>query len=224
MELLTKEHDIVVPGEVLAIGMDYVPGEGTYRIGEKIIANRVGLVNISGRVIKLIKLSGKYIPKEGDVIICKVIDITPNGWRLDTNSPYQAMLLIKDATTQYIKRGSLNEYFEISDYIVCKVINVTSQKLVDVTMKGPKLRKLKGGRIIKVNPNKVPRVIGKLGSMVSLIKQATGCKIIVGQNGLIWIDGKPKDVMIAEKAIKKIEREAHLSGLTESIKTFLKRR
>jgi len=81
----------------------------------------------------------------------------------------------------------LTKYFDIGDYVMAKIINVTSQKLVDVTMKGPGLRKLKGGRIIQVNPYKVPRIIGKAGSMVTMIKDATGCRILVGQNGLVWI-------------------------------------
>jgi exosome complex component RRP4 len=217
-----KDKDVVVPGEVLAVGMDNLPGVGTYRDGENIIASRLGLVSIDGRTIKLIPLSGRYLPKKFDTIICKVIDVNVNGWRLDTNSPYQAMLSLKEATSQFIERGAdLTQYHEIGDYVVCKVINVTSQKLVDVTMKGPGLRKLKGGRIVHVTSNKVPRVIGKQGSMVSMIKEATNCNITVGQNGLAWIDGTPENELLAITAIKKIEEESHLAGLTDKIKGLL---
>ena len=129
---------------------------------------------------------------------------------------------MKDATSEFIQRGAdLTQFFAIGDYVLTKIVNITSQKLVDVSMKGPGLRKLRGGRIIKVNPHKVPRVIGKEGSMVILIKQATGCNVMVGQNGLIWIDGEPEAEVVAEKAILKINAEAHLSGLTDRIKEFL---
>jgi len=57
--------------------------------------------------------------------------------------------------------------------------------------------------------------------MVSMIKQATKCNITVGQNGLIWIDGSPKGELLAVNAIRKIEEESHLSGLTEKIEEFL---
>lgn len=221
-KVLVTNKDIVVPGEILAEGMGNLPGYGTYREGEKIIAGMVGLVDVVGRTIKLIPLSGKYTPRKGDVIICKVIDVSFSGWRVDTNSAYSAMLSIKDATSNFIVRGAdLTMYYEIGSYIVCTITNVTSQKLVDVTMKGPGLRKLKGGRIIGVNTNKVPRIIGKQGSMINMIKEATDCNIIVGQNGLIWIDGKPEKELIAVQAIKKIEEESHLSGLTDSMKEFL---
>ena len=219
-----KDKDIVVPGEVLAVGMDSFPGMGTYRDGENIIAARLGLVQLEGRTIKLIPLSGKYIPKEYDVVICKVIDVNFSGWRLDTNSPYSAMLSMKEATSQFIARGAdLTKFYDIGDYVACKVINVTSQKLVDVTMKGMGLRKLKGGRVIEVASNKVPRIVGKEGSMISMIKDATKCSIIVGQNGIVWISGTPEGELLAVEAIRKIEEESHLSGLTDKIREFLEK-
>jgi len=88
-------------------------------------------------------------------------------------------------------------------------------------MKGPGLRKLKDGRIIRVNAMKVPRIIGKRGSMVSMVKQATGCTLVVGQNGLVWLKGEPEQEIMAVDAIRKIEREAHVSGLTERMKMWL---
>ena len=221
-EIKIKDKEIGVPGEVLGTGMDILPGSGTYRNGENIVANRLGLAMIDGRTIKLIPLSGRYMPKTGDTIICKVIDVGFNGWRLDTNSAYSAMLSMKDATSEFIQRGAnLTQYYDLGDYIVCKIVNVTSQKLIDVTMKGPGLRKLKGGRTIEVASNKVPRIIGKQGSMVVMIKDATGCNIMVGQNGLIWIDGEPLRELLAIQAIRKIEAESHLSGLTDKIKDYL---
>ena len=223
-KLLVKEKSIVVPGETIAEGMDYLPGAGSYREGEKILAGKLGLVYLDGRTIKLIQLAGRYIPKRNDTIIGKVTDVLMSGWRIDLNSPYTAMLSMKDATSDYIAKGAdLTKYFALGDYLVTQIVNVTSQKLVDVSMKGPGLRKLRGGRILEVNTNKVPRIIGKQGSMVTMIKEATGCRISVGQNGLIWIDGEPKMELIAVNTIKKIAEESHLSGLTDKIKAYLEK-
>jgi len=220
--LLIKDKEVVVPGEELASGMDYLPGQGTYRLGDKIFASRLGLIVVDGRALKLIGLSGRYAPKRNDTIIGKVIDITFSGWRFETNSAYTAMLSMKDATSEFINRGAdLSQYYNLGEYVVAKIINVTSQKYIDLTMKGPGLKKLKGGRIIEVNCNKVPRIIGKKGSMVTLIKDMTGCKIVVGQNGLIWVLGEPEKELVAVQTIRKIEAESHVSGLTERIKEFL---
>jgi len=221
-ELLVKNKDVVVPGEAIAKGMDFIPGQGTYRNDDQILANRLGVVSIDGKSTRIIPLTGQYNPKTGDIIIGKVIDISLNGWRIETNSAYSAMLSMKDATSSYIARGAdLTRYYTFGDFLVAKIVQVTSQKLVDLTMNGPGLVKLKEGRIIKVNPNKVPRIIGKQGSMVTMIKNSTACKIVVGQNGVVWISGEPEKELIVVNTLRKIEQEAHISGLTERIKIHL---
>jgi len=221
-ELKVSEKDVVVPGEVIAEGMDFLPSSGTYRLGERILANRLGIIRIEGKVIKLIPLGGKYCPKKNDVIIGKVKDINFSGWMIDTSSAYHAMLSLKDATTDYVRKGAdLTKYFNIGDYLVTQITNVTSQNLIDLTMKAPGLRKLRNGRIININPYKVPRVIGKQGSMVTMIKKATNCQIIVGQNGVIWLQGTPEGEILAVETIKKIEKESHMQGLTDRIQKYL---
>lgn len=222
MSLKVENKQVVVPGEELAQGMDYLPTSGTYRDGDRIIAGRLGLVQIDNRLVKIIPVSGRYLPKRGDVIIAKVTDINLSGWMLDINSAYHAMLGMRDATSEFIQRGAdLTRYFTFGDYVMCKIINVTSQNLVDVTAKGPGLRKLGAGRVLKVDPNKVPRIIGKQGSMVSMIKDLTGCRVSVGQNGIVWLQGDPDSEAVAVEAIYMIEQNSHVSGLTDRVKSFL---
>jgi len=199
-----------------------LPGKGTYRIDEKIVAKRLGMVVIEGKVIKLVPLSGVYIPKYNDRVIGRVVDVLMSGWRLNLNCPYEAVMGLKDATSEFIPRNAdLTQFFGIGDYVVCKISKVTSQKLVDVTMRGPGLRKMQDGRAVSVNPHKVPRIIGKEGSMVSMLKNATGCNITVGQNGWIWVSGTPEQENRAVEAIRLIEEYAHTSGLTDKVAEFL---
>lgn len=225
-ELKTKDKTIAVPGEILATGMDYLPSFGTYREGDNIRAGKLGIVQVEGKVIKLTPVSGRYMPKRGDTIIGKIIDVSMNGWRIEINSPYSAMLMLRDASNEFIEKGAnLTRIYNFDDYVVCGITSVSSQKLVDLTMKAPGLRKLRGGRIIEVNTHKVPRIIGKSGSMVSMIKQATGCNIIVGQNGLVWLNAEDAAMeVLAVDTIRKIEAEAHTSGLTDRIKEFLEKK
>ncbi len=214
---------IVVPGEVLAEGMDYLPGEGTFRDNNQIIANALGLMIIRGRLVKLIPLSGKYMPKRDDIVIGMVTDITSKGWIVDINCAYHAMITLRDATAEFIpKEADLSKYFNIGEYVLARIVKVTSQKLIDLSLRGPRLMKLTGGRLFEINPTKVPRVIGKKASMITMIKEKTACNVFVGQNGLIWLNGnEPKGEVLAVNAILKIERESHLSGLTEEIEKFL---
>mgnify|MGYP001590503960 FL=1 len=217
-----QERAVVVPGETLAQGMDYLPGDNTYRENENIYSKILGLVSVSGRVLKITPLSGPYLPAVGDKIIAKVMDITISGWRFDTATAWSALLNVRDATTRFVrKEEDLSRIMAIGDYAVVKIINVTSQHLIDLTMKEPGLHKISGGRIIRINSQKVPRVIGRQGSMITLIKDKTGCDITVGQNGLIWIKGAPEGELKAEKAVKLIEEKSHLEGLTEKMEKYL---
>ncbi len=222
MELKVQDKEVVVPGQILATGMEYLPSAGTYRLGDNIRANRVGLIKIDGKVIKSIPMAGVYMPHRNDIVIGRIIDILMSGWRLDINSPYSAVLQIKDATFDFITKGAdLTKYFDLEDYAVIKIIQVTTQNLVDVTCKGSGLRKLTGGRIIRVSPSKVPRIIGTKGSMISMVKKATNCKIVVGQNGVVWLEGSPEKEHLAVKVITLIEELSHTSGLTDKIKQYL---
>ena len=219
---MIKDKEIAIPGETIAEDMGLVPSRGIYREGNKLIAERLGMVTFEGKVVKLIPLSGVYIPKIGDKIIVKVTDILMTGWRVDTRSPYSAVMPLRDATSEFIPRtADLSQFLAIGDYAVVKITNVTSQKLIDVTMKAPGLHRLNGGRIINVNTHKVPRIIGREGSMVMMIKDSTGCNISIGQNGVIWLSGTPEQELKAIDAIKKIESESHISGLTERMEKYL---
>lgn len=222
-DILIPAKQVAVPGETIAAGA-FSAGRGTRKEGDKIIASLLGMVSVDENFVRLIPLSGKYIPKLNDKVVGKVVDVLLTGWRLEINSPYTAVLPLKEGTAEFVARGAdLTQFFKLGDYVLTKITNVTSQKLVDVTTRGPGLRKLHQGRLIEVNPHKVPRIIGKEGSMVALVKNATGCAISVGQNGWVWISGEAEKEHIAVKAIKLIETEAHKDGLTERVREFLEK-
>lgn len=221
-EVFVQERDVVIPGEKLAEGMDFLPGENTYRDNAGIYSRVLGIVGLAGRVLKITPLAGPYVPRIGDRIIAKIFDITMSGWRVETNTAYSALLNVRDATTRFIKKEEdLTQILAIGDYVVVNIINVTSQNLIDISMRGPDLGKVEGGRVMSINSMKVPRVIGKQGSMIQLLKEKTGCDITVGQNGLVWLKGTPEGEYKAEQAIKYIEAKSHLEGLTEKVQTFL---
>lgn len=214
------KREIVIPGEIIVSGEDYLPGEWTRREGKDIVALRFGLADKSGRLIKIIPLSGTYIPRRGNVVIGKVTDITFNGWIIDIGAPYQSFLSLTECS-KFVNKNELEECFNIGDMVVTKVWSV-KRKGIDLTAKGRNLGKLEGGVIININSNKVPRVIGKEGSMINLIKNASNCDITVGQNGIIWVRGRTvEDELFAEKAIRFVTEKSFIGGLTEKTKEWL---
>ncbi len=58
--------------------------------------------------------------------------------------------------------------------------------------------------------------------MINLIKTETNCRLIIGQNGRVWVSGKDfESELLIEKLIRKIEKEAHTSGLTDRVKELI---
>ena len=191
MGLIIKEKEFVIPGDVIAEGIDYLPAGGVFREKDEIIAEQIGIVNVDNRLIRLIPLTGIYRPRPGDVVIGQVVNIGFNGWSIDIGFSNLALLSVRDATSEFIERKSdLSRFFDFDDYIVSKISNVGKGNLIDLTMKGHGLDKLHNGRIIDVNPSKIPRIIGKQGSMINTLKSLSNCMMQVGQNGKVWISGE----------------------------------
>ncbi|MFH1445238.1 MAG: exosome complex RNA-binding protein Rrp4 [Nanoarchaeota archaeon] len=218
-DTLKNDKEIVVPGEELVKSMDYVPGKNCFREGDSILSKKLGMVHINNRVISVIPLSGAYLPRTGDMVIGKVEDIQSNGWLIDVRAPYQAFLPLS-GVKEFIDTNKtlLSSVFGPGDYIYTK-INSASGDSIHLSMQDNMCRKFNNGQIIKIGSVKVPRLIGKQGSMINLIKNKTGCRINAGQNGFIWIEGENEDM--AKKAIKMIDKESHISGLTDKISALL---
>ncbi len=215
-------REIVIPGEVIVSGQEYLPGEWTKREKNDIVALRFGLADKFGRFVRIIPLSGTYIPRRGNVVIGKVEDITFNGWIMNIDAPYPSFLQAMESS-RFVNKNDLSECYDIGDMIVCKVLGV-KRKGVDLTARGKNLGKLEDGIIIYINSNKVPRVIGKEGSMINLIKKESDCDIIVGQNGIIWVKGdKIEDELFAEKAILFVAEKSFIEGLTEKTKEWFEK-
>jgi exosome complex component RRP4 len=214
-----QPREIVMPGDLLE-GDKLKPGAGTYVSDGKIYAALLGIKSVKSNYVNIIPLSGRYIPAVGDSVIGKVEDIGPSNWLIDINSPYPAPLHVNEVPWR-VEFGDTARYMNVGDVILAKVLMVDETMRVQVTMKDQGLRKLQGGQIIEISPSKVPRVIGKSGSMIQMIKGYTNCRIFVGQNGRIWLDGEVDNIMHAIKAIQMIEQDAHSYGLTEKVKAFL---
>jgi len=215
----SSKRKVVVPGETIVDGEDYLPGEGTRREGSKIVASKFGLAEEAGRVIKLISIFGAFVPRRNNVVIGRVSDITHAGWLIDIDSASSAFLPIEESP-RFINRNEMDQYLAIGDVISAKIWTVKG-KGIDLTLKGKGLGKLENGFIFRIIPSRVPRVIGREGSMVNLIKERTDCSITVGQNGWIWIRGQSIETEIkARKAVEFVANKVHVSGLTEKVEAW----
>ena len=224
MPIFFEKKQLVTPGEMLAEG-EYLPGENTYMEQNKIFASRIGLVDTDNKKVNVVALRAFYVPKMGDIIIGSVVEVGFNGWTVDIKSPYTALLRASDVLSRPFKPQSdeLSQVLNAGDLIVAKIASYDRAHDPQLTVGEPGLGKITRGQILHVTPTKIPRIIGRKGSMISMIKQETGCQIILGLNGVILVTGKNlEDEELAITAIKKIEEESHTSGLTDRITQLLK--
>ena len=225
MPVYYEKKQLVAPGDLLAEG-DYVPGDSTYKENGKIYASRLGLVDYDGRRVHVVALKAFYIPAPGDTVIGKVIETTPGGWVIDIKAPHLARLRASDVVERSFKPETtdLPSIFDVGDLIIARVVAYDRTRDPLLTVREPGLGKITRGLIIEVTPTKIPRVIGRKGSMVSMIKRETGCQLTLGQNGLVLVSGRsPENERLAVMALHKIEEESHTSGLTDRVTEMIKK-
>jgi len=225
MPVFYEKKQLVAPGDLLAEG-DYVPGDSTYKENGKIYANRLGLVDYEGRRVHVVALKAFYVPAPGDTVIGKVVETTPGGWVIDIKAPHPARLRASDVVERSFKPETtdLPSIFDVGDLIIANVVASDRTRDPLLTVREPGLGKIMRGQLVEVTPTKIPRVIGRQGSMVGMMKRETGCQLTIGQNGLILINGRsPKDERLAVMALRKIEAESHTSGLTDRVTEMIKK-
>ncbi len=226
-----ENRSIVVPGDLLAEGEDVEVGSlFIERIGSRYYATITGLASVEqedGKVkLSIIPLEGAYIPRVGDVVIGLVRDIGLTHWEVDIASPYKGILTVQEVLDRPFNPAtdSLKKYLDVGDYIIAKVIAFDRARDPLLTIKGKGLGRVVEGSIVEIKPSRVPRVIGRKGSMVNMLMSETGCEIVVGQNGRILIKCPNKELEeILVLSLKKIEAEAHTTGLTERVREFIRR-
>jgi exosome complex component RRP4 len=224
MPILMEKRQLVTPGDLIAEG-EYIAGENTFVDKGKIYAARVGIVDYETKKVDVVALKAFYIPKPGYIVIGTITEVGFNGWTVDINSPYIALLRASDVLSRPFKpqKDDLPQVLDAGDLVVAKIVSYDRTHDPQLTVAEPGLGKITRGQILKITPTKIPRVIGKKGSMISTIKQETGCNIILGLNGVVLVTGKAlEDEELAVRAILKIEQESHTSGLTDRITQMLK--
>ena len=229
-------RDVVVPGEVLTEDTkNFLPGRGTIfnKDRTKIISLNIGLKQIKRNYINVIPLRGFYTPRPGDKIIALVTDKNPVKYRCDINAKEDGILKPKNTVKRGKPRGfrggppdnhdNSTEKYDIGDILIVKVLSADRLNKPELTTVGKYLGKRRDGLVISIDPPKIPRVIGRSGSMIKMLKDLTKCNIFVTQNGRIWLKGEDiAHERLLIDAVRKIEKEAHTVGLTDRMSEYIK--
>ena len=134
------------------------------------------------------------------------------------------MALWHVANAEEVRKDEMSDFLKVGDLIFAKISAFDRTRDPIVTIRDQGLGKVNRGHVIKITSTKIPRLIGKKGSMVNMVKRETGCQITIGQNGLVLVSGKNvEEEALAILAIRTIEKNAHTLGLTDKISKLLKK-
>ena len=241
-------REVVLPGEVLTEDTkNFLPGRGTIYNSErsKITSLNIGLKQISKNYINVIPLRGFYTPRPGDKIIAMVVDKNPVKYKCDINAKDFGTLkpkntIKKDKNRSFrgssgggrgggrgrgngFSREDMNtNKFNIGDILIVKILSADRINKPELTTVGKYLGIRNNGIVISIDPPKIPRVIGRSGSMIKMLKNLTKCNIFVTQNGRIWLKGEDlAHERLLIESIRKIENEAHKVGLTDRMQEYI---
>ena len=122
----------------------------------------------------------------------------------------------------YPTTSEMKERLDNGDIIYAKIANSDRQREPLISIADQSLGKIDSGELVKISPTKIPRLIGKHGSMIQSIEASTNATITVGQNGLIVVScDETNGLLKALAAIRMVDEQAHLVYLTDKVKKML---
>ena len=217
-----NENQFVLPGDVIVTG-DYRPEQNVILEGNRLMSTATGFSEIKDDLVTVTPLTGLYTPKTDDLVIGKIVSHNALSWEVDINSYYSGILTASDIFGKDYSpsRDDLSLKLKTGDIILARIANVNSRDPL-ITITGENLGKIDSGELIKISPTKIPRLIGKHGSMIQTIEASTNATITVGQNGFIVVScDETNGLLKALAAIRMIDEQAHLVDLTDKVKKML---
>jgi len=215
---------IVLPGDKIS--------DSPIRMENAIVENGKTYATVIGMFDEskgaFIPLESVWYPRQGDFVIGIVENSKNNVYTIQLDSPFRGLILPPprprfgrrrmDDRFGGRQREERQEMLHVGD-VVSAFVKEVKREADQIILILERHRRLFGGKLIEVRPSKVPRIIGKASTMLKQLEDGTKCTILVGLNGIVWIKGE--NVPLAQKAIVKIQDEAHISGLTQRISELL---
>ena len=217
-----SQDQFVLPGDIIVTG-NYQPEQNVILEGDRLMSTAIGFSEIKDDLVTVTPLTGLYTPKTDDLVIGKIVSHNALSWEVDINSYYPGILTAFDifGKDYSASRDDLSLKLNTGDIVLARIANLGSRDPL-ITITGENLGKIDSGELVKISPAKIPRLIGKHGSMIQSIEGSTNATITVGQNGLIVVScDETNGLLKALAAIRMVDEQAHLVNLTDKVKKML---
>jgi len=217
-----SQDQFVLPGDIIVTG-DYRPEQNVILEGDRLMSTAIGFSEIKDDLVTVTPLTGLYTPKTDDLVVGKIVSHNALSWEVNINSYYPGILTASDVFGKDYSpsKNDLSLKLNTGDIILARIANINSRDPL-ITITGEDLGKIDSGELVKISPAKIPRLIGKHGSMIQTIEGSTNATITVGQNGLIVVScDETNGLLKALAAIRMVDEQAHLVNLTDKVKKML---
>ncbi len=202
------ELRLVTPGMAIGPSAGKRIGSGAVAHDDDIIATKLGWVREFNGTVSVDPINSSYIPRSGDLIVATVAEVRNNLWFMNINGAFQGLLPMSLAPWK-VEFGAARQHMGIGDVALARVQEVDECHNVVLTMKGIGLRRLNQGALLTIPVNHIDRIKGKDNSTLERLKSASDCRIIVGQNGKVWVDGDAQGIAWSRAAIEIAQRCGH---------------
>ena len=202
------ELRLVTPGMAIGPIAGKRVGSGAIAQNDTIIATRLGWAKEFNNTVSVDPINSAYMPRSGDLIVAVVAEVRNNLWFMNINGPFQGLLPMSLAPWK-VEFGAARQHMGIGDVVLARVQEVDECHNVVLTMKGVGLRRLNQGTVVSVPINHIDRLRGEGNATVQRLRDAADSRIIIGENGRVWIDGDAEGTAWAREAIALTQASGH---------------
>ena len=217
------ELRLVTPGEAIGASSGVRAGTGTIIMGDNIIATKVGWAKENNGVTSVDPISSAYMPRSGDLVIGIVESVRNNLWFADVNGPFNGLLPMSLAPWK-VEFGAARQHMDIGDIMLARVQEVDEAHNIVLTMKGVGLRRLKEGMMANISMNHISRLRGANDSTLKELREVCDSRIIVAENGRVWVDGDADGISFMRTVLHLVRSEGHKASFGESLNLLIRER
>ncbi len=192
---------LATPGAMLGAREGRRLGHGVVETDNGLIATKVGFIHSDEKSISVLPTHTRYTPRPGDLVIGVVEAVQSNLWFLDINAPFNALLPMSLGPGK-AEFGGARNVLNVGQTVLCRIQEVDETHSSVVTMKGLGLRRVDSGLVESLPPHLMQTLFSD-GVALKSLKASTDCRVVLAENGRMWIDGSSDSI---KEVVARIDR------------------
>ena len=204
------EQRLVTPGLAVGSSAGKRAGSGIIAKENDFIATQLGWLRERNNTVSVDPINAAYMPRSGDLVVAVVAEVRNNLWFMDINGSFQGLLPMSLAPWK-VEFGAARQHMDVGNVVLARVQEVDECHNVVLTMKGVGLRRLNQGAVEPVPVQHIDRLRGENNALLQRLRDVCDARIMVGENGRVWIDASLDGIALARKTIRRLVAEGHMT-------------